>query len=78
MKITDEMRSQYLEALARVSTYPDLEALIANGDLRKVRGGYSVLTKAGLEAIKHHVASIKSSADPTKPAVFTLHRRKKP
>jgi len=77
MKITDEMRSQYHEALARVSVYPDLEALLASGDLRKVRGGYDAVTEAGFEAIKHHVASIKMSDDPTKPTVFTLHRRRK-
>ncbi|WP_065759239.1 hypothetical protein [Pseudomonas defluvii] len=77
MKITDEMREQYQEALAKISDYPDIEALIANGDLRKVRGGYNALTGTGYEAIKHHLASVMAPHDKTKPAVFKLHRRRK-
>lgn len=77
MKTTDEMRAQYLEALAKMSNYPDIEALIASGDLRKVRGGYNALTEAGFEAIKDHIASIMTPNDRSKPALFTLHRRRK-
>jgi len=79
MTITEEMREQLREALANASQYPDLEALIASGDLRKARGGgYNVLTTAGYEAIKGHLASVMSPTDKTKPAVFKLHRRRKP
>lgn len=77
MKITDEMRAQVREMLASIPPYPDVQALIASGDLRKVRGGYNVLTPAGFEAIKYYVASTMSPHDKTKPAVFTLHRRRK-
>lgn len=77
MKITDEMRAQVREKLANVPPYPDVQALIANGDLRKVRGGYNALTAAGYEAIKHYLASVMSPHDKTKPAVFSLHRRRK-
>ncbi|QDY36853.1 hypothetical protein CHR26_11550 [Pseudomonas putida] len=77
MKITDELRAQVRDKLANTPPYPDVQALIASGDLRKVRGGYSVLTTAGFEAIKYYVASTMSPHDTTKPAVFTLHRRRK-
>lgn len=78
MNITEEMREQIREALAKASSYPDLEALVASGDLRKAPGGgYNVLTSAGYEAIKGHLASVMSPNDKTKPAVFKLHRRRK-
>ncbi|WP_367239254.1 hypothetical protein AB1H94_06465 [Pseudomonas fulva] len=78
MNISEEMREQMREALAKASTYPDLDALIANGDLRKApRGGYHVLTTEGYEAIKGHLASVMKPNDESKPAVFKLHRRRK-
>ncbi|MVF50570.1 hypothetical protein F9Z43_14840 [Pseudomonas monteilii] len=78
MKIPEELREQIREALAKAPPYPDLEALIASGDLRKARGGgYNVLTSAGYEAIKGHLSSVMSPHDKTKPAVFKLHRRRK-
>jgi len=77
MQITEEMRAQIQEALAKASPYPDLKALIASGDLRRVRSGYNALTSTGYEAIKGHLASIMVPHDKTKPAVYKLHRRKK-
>ncbi len=78
MDISKEIREQVREALAKASVYPDLEALIANGDLRKAPGGgYHVLTTQGYEAIKDHLASVMRPHDETKPAVFKLHRRRK-
>lgn len=55
--------------------YPDLDSLIANGDVAKVRGGYDVLTEAGMEAIKSYIIGL-STGNNGRP-LFQLSRRRK-
>jgi len=76
MQIDPELYRQIRETINNFPPYPDLDALIANGDLLKVRGGYNVLTEAGMAAISKYVigATISSKG---KPAVFKLSRRRK-
>ncbi|WWL45670.1 hypothetical protein V5O39_10460 [Pseudomonas parakoreensis] len=53
-----------------------MDALIANGDLKKVRGGYNVLSEAGMEAIKNYLISF--TAPPNgKLAIFKLSPKRK-
>ncbi|WP_205548497.1 hypothetical protein [Pseudomonas carnis] len=76
MAINEELRREIKDLIDNFPPYPDLDALIANGDIAKVRGGYNVLTEAGLEAIKDHTIGF-SSGGKDKPAVFQLSRGKK-
>jgi len=72
MPTNEEIR----ELIDNFPPYPDVDALIANGDLVKVRGGYNVLTEAGLTAIDKYVIGMSSGAK-GKPAVFQLSRPRK-
>lgn len=76
MQIDPELYRQIRETIDNFPPYPDLGTLVANGDLLKVRGGYNVLTEAGMAAISKYVigATISSKG---KPAVFKLSRRRK-
>lgn len=56
--------------------YPDLDALIASGDLEKVRGGYRPLTEHGMDSIKFFVISATVSQKDNR-SVFTLSRPRK-
>lgn len=45
MQIDSELYRKIREAIESFPPYPDLDALVANCDLLKVRGGYNVLTE---------------------------------
>ncbi|WP_095152514.1 hypothetical protein [Pseudomonas sp. Irchel s3b5] len=76
MQIDPELYRQIRETIDNFPPYPDVDALVANGDLLKTRGGYNVLTEVGMAAISKYVigATISSKG---KPAVFKLSRRRK-
>lgn len=76
MMINEELRREINDLIDNFPPYPDLDALIANGDIVKVRGGYNVLTEAGMEAIKHHTIGFSSGSN-GRPAIFQLSRRRK-
>lgn len=76
MATDEELRREIKDLIDNFPPYPDLDALIASGDIAKVRGGYNVLTEAGMEAIKNYTIGF-SSGGKNKPAVFQLSRRKK-
>jgi hypothetical protein len=76
MQIDPELYKQIKEAIDNFPPYPDLDALIANGDLKKVRGGYNVLSEAGMEAIKKYLISVTAPRN-GKPAIFKLSRKRK-
>lgn len=76
MKTHEELQREIKDLIDNFPPYPDLDSLIANGDLVKVRGGYNVLTEAGMEAITKYVIGFSSGGN-GKPAVFQLSRRKK-
>lgn len=76
MALNEELRREIKDLIDNFPPYPDLDALIASGDLAKVRGGYNVLTEAGMEAIKSYTIGFTSGGK-DKPAVFQLSRRKK-
>lgn len=67
---------QMQELINNRPTYPDLDALIASGDLEKVRGGYRPLTKHGMDSIQFFVISATVDTK-TNSAVFKLSRRRK-
>lgn len=69
MTINEELRREIKNLIENAPAYPDLDALIASGDVAKVRGGYNVLTQAGMEAIKGHTIGFTSGGN-GKPAVF--------
>lgn len=75
MQIDPELYRQIRETIDNFPPYPDLDSLIANGDVAKVRGGYDVLTEAGMEAIKSYIIglSIGSNGRP----LFQLSRHRK-
>lgn len=56
--------------------YPDLDALVASGDLEKVRGGYRPLTEHGMQSIKFFVISATVSQKDSR-SVFKLSRPRK-
>jgi len=76
MQIDPELYRQIKETIDNFPPPPDLDALIANGDLLKVRGGYNVLTEAGMTAISRYVIGATMS-NKGKPAVFKLSCRRK-
>lgn len=76
MQIDPDLYKQIKETIDSFPPYPDLNALIANGDLLKVRGGYNVLTEAGMTAINKYVIGATIS-NKGKPAVFKLSRCRK-
>jgi hypothetical protein len=76
MKVDAELYRKIRETIDNFPPYPDIDALIANGDLLKVRGGYNVRTEAGMEAIKNYIIGAVMS-NKGKPAVFKLSRRSK-
>ena len=76
MNIDPELYRKAKELIDNFPPYPDLDALIANGDLIKVRGGYSAPTDAGREAINKYIISVTVSKE-GKPAVYKLSRRRK-
>lgn len=76
MQIDPELYKQIRATIDNFPPYPDLDALIANGDLLKARGGYNVLTEAGMTAISKYVIGATIS-NKGKPAVFKLSRRRK-
>lgn len=76
MQIDSELYGKIREAIESFPPYPDLDALVANCDLLKVRGGYNVLTEAGMAAISKYVTGVAIS-NKGRPAVFKLSRRRK-
>ena len=76
MQIDSELYRKIRETIEKFPPYPDLDALIANGDLLKVRGGYNVLTEAGMAAISKYITGATIS-NKDKTAVFMLSRRRK-
>jgi|GEM_PF-2182934 len=76
MAINEELRREIQDLIENFPAYPDLDALIASGDIAKVRGGYNVLTEVGMEAIKNHTIGFTSGSN-GKPAIFQLSRRQK-
>jgi len=76
MSISEERYKEIKDLIDNFPPYPDVDALIANGDLVKVRGGYNVLTEAGMAAISNYVIGATIS-NKGKPTVFKLSRRRK-
>lgn len=75
MQIDPELYRKTKEAIENFPPYPDLKALISNGDLLKVRGGYNVLSEAGMEAINKYVISVTES-NKGKATIFKLSPRR--
>ncbi|WP_301154514.1 hypothetical protein [Metapseudomonas otitidis] len=71
-----EDMNKIMELLSNPPAYPDIDALIANGDLVEVSGGYEVLTTAGRDAISFFTSSVAVN-NKTGKAVFKLRRRRK-
>ncbi|KII27640.1 hypothetical protein [Pseudomonas fluorescens] len=76
MQVDPELYRQFKDAIDNFLSYPNLDELIANGDLLKVRGGYNVLTEAGMTAISAYLIGATMS-NKGKPAVFKISRRRK-
>lgn len=76
MTFENEDMNKIMELVSNPPAYPDLDALIANGDLAKVSGGYEVLTKAGKDAISFFTSSVAVN-NKTGKAVFKLRRKRK-
>lgn len=74
--LSKEKMEKILDRVQNPPVYPDIEALIASGDLEKVKGGYRALTDHGLESIKFFVTSIAVN-EKTKVATYQLSRRRK-
>ena len=75
MTSSEDLYREIKDLINNFPTYPDLDSLIANGDVAKVRGGYHVLTETGMEAIKSYIIGL-SIASNGKP-LFQLSRRRK-
>lgn len=75
MQMDPDLYRQIRETIDNFPPYPDVDALIANGDLLKVRGGYNVLTEVGMAAISSYVIGATMS-NRGKPAIFKLSRRR--
>lgn len=76
MQIDPNLYQETKDAVENFPPYPDLDVLIANGDLSKVRGGYAVLTQVGWEAVNRYATSTLIS-NKGKPPVCKLSRRRK-
>lgn len=76
MQIDAELYKQIKETIDSFPSYPDLDALIASGDLLKVRGGYNVLSSVGMEAVKKYIISVTAPHN-GKPAIVQLSRKRK-
>lgn len=74
--LSKEEMERIMDRLQNPPAYPDLEALIASGDLEKVKGGYRALTDHGMESIKFFVISIAVN-EKTRTTTYQLSRRRK-
>ena len=59
---------------AKPSSYPDVERLVADGDLVKIGPGYSVQTEIGVEAIGPYIVGLSIGRN-DKPTVYRFARR---
>jgi len=59
---------------SKPATYPDVERLVADGDLVKIGPGYSAQTEIGFEAIAPYIVGLSIGRN-GKPTVYRLARR---
>lgn len=76
MVISDGQRHQLLQRLEEAENAPDLESLIASGQIMKRNGGYELLTEEAREALQHRIKSITVNPKTGK-ALFTFYPPRK-
>ncbi|MFJ3681417.1 hypothetical protein [Pseudomonas sp. NPDC090208] len=59
---------------SKPATYPDVERLVADGDLLKCGPGYSAQTEAGFQAISPYIVGLSIGRN-GKPTIYRLARR---
>jgi hypothetical protein len=74
MSAAKKSRQPTTVGAAMPSSYPDVERLVADGDLVKIGPGYSVQTETGFEAISPYIVGLSIGRN-GKPTVYRLARR---
>ncbi|MCY1363931.1 hypothetical protein D9M69_507140 [compost metagenome] len=76
MAISEEERLELLKRLDEMANAPDLESLIASGQIIKGPGGYELVTKEAYEAVKDRIKSVTTNTKTGK-ALFTFYPQRK-